>query len=86
MPVPAQTKSTETPATPPPASVDHEASVGQAAELLSKAELFDNPDPFANVIITISRGSRVKLIERNGEWALVEYDGKKGYIYADQLR
>ena len=86
MPVPAQTKSTETPATPPPASVDHEASVGQAAELLSKAELFDNPDPFANVIITISRGSRVKVIERNGEWALVEYDGNKGYVYADQLR
>ena len=60
--------------------------MGQAAVLLSKAELLDNPDPFASVITTISSGSRVKLIERNGEWALVEYDGKKGYVYADQLR
>lgn len=82
----AKPKSDETPSTQVPAAVKSESAVGQAAVLLSKAELLDNSDPFASVITTISRGSRVKVIERNGEWAYVEYDGKKGYVYADQLR
>lgn len=81
-----QAKSAEAPSTQAAAGVNSEGSVGQATVLLSKAELLDNPDPFASVITIISSGSRVNLIERSGDWALVEYDGKKGYVYADQLR
>jgi len=86
LPVEEQGKSAESPSAQVPATVNRGDSVGQAAVLLSKAELLDDPDPFASVIATISRGSRVNLIERDGEWALIEYDGKKGYVYADQLR
>ena len=86
IPVPVQAESAEAPSTLTPAAVNSEDSVGKAAVLISKTELLDNPDPFASVITAISRGSRVKLIERKGDWALVEYDGKKGYVYADQLQ
>jgi hypothetical protein len=85
-PVPAQTKSAETPSTQSPVELNREGSSGETAVMLSKAELLDSSDPFASVITTISRGSRVKLIEVNGEWALIEYGGNKGYVYADQLR
>lgn len=86
IPAPAQTNTVETPSTQSPVEQNSEDSAGETAVLLSKAELLDNSDPFASVITTISRGSRVKLIELNGEWALIEYGGNKGYVYADQLR
>lgn len=71
---------------PPEAKSESAAKVGQATTLKVRAELLDDPDPFAGVVTTLPRGARVMLLDVVGEWALIEHDGKKGYVYKDQLR
>ena len=39
----------------------------------------------SDVVIKIPNGSEVELLEKDGEWAQVEYKGKKGYVKSDFL-
>lgn len=37
----------------------------------------------ANIIDKFSEGTRVEILERNGEWLKVRVNGKEGYMFAE---
>lgn len=40
----------------------------------------------SSIIGTIKKGSKVKVITLNGDWAYIEYNGKKGYVSKQYLK
>ena len=51
----------------------------------SGAEVFDNAYLRGDVTATLKRNTQVAVLESNGGWACVEWDGGKGYVKADML-
>ena len=51
----------------------------------SGTEVFDNAYLRGNVTETLSQNTQVTVLESNGGWAYIEWDGGKGYVKADML-
>lgn len=51
----------------------------------SGTEVFDNPYFRGEAIATLNKNTQVTILESNGGWACIEWDGGKGYVKADML-
>ena len=51
----------------------------------SGTEVFDNPYFRGEAIATLNKNTQVTILESNGGWAYIEWDGGKGYVKADML-
>lgn len=51
----------------------------------SGTEVFDNPYFRGEAIATLNKNTQVTILESNGGWVYIEWDGGKGYVKADML-
>ena len=51
----------------------------------SGTEVFDNPYFRGEATATLNKNTQVIVLESNGGWAYIEWDGGKGYVKADML-
>ena len=51
----------------------------------SGTEVFDNPYFRGEAIATLNKNTQVTILESNGGWAYIEWDGGKGNVKADML-
>lgn len=51
----------------------------------SGTEVFDNPYFRGEAIASLNKNTQVTILESNGGWAYIEWDGGKGYVKADML-
>ena len=51
----------------------------------SGTEVFDNPYFRGEAIATLNKNTQVTILESNGGWAYIEWDGGKGYVKAEML-
>ncbi|MDQ3395526.1 MAG: SH3 domain-containing protein [Bacteroidota bacterium] len=47
--------------------------------------LREGPGPNKNIVSSIPKGSKLKVLSIDGDWAKVEYDGKTGYVSRQNL-
>lgn len=48
-------------------------------------EVFDNPYLRGEAVAKLSQNTKVTVLESNGGWAFIEWDGGKGYVKAEKL-
>lgn len=51
----------------------------------SGTEVFDNPYFRGEATVTLNQNTQVTVLESNGGWAYIEWDGGRGYVKADML-
>ena len=54
------------------------------AVITANTFVFESPD-MSSSYVSVSAGLEVRLLAENGQWALIEYDGHYGYVYANHV-
>ncbi|MGL5749654.1 MAG: SH3 domain-containing protein, partial [Paraclostridium sp.] len=56
------------------------------AETLQNLNLRTGPSTAHSIILTIKKGSVVEVIQNDGSWAYVKYNGKTGYVSCQYIK